>query len=175
MHGVKKNYIHVKSILLLTSAVGRKALWQLPVSTRQMIWVREYLKTGNRVRACEATAVSVGAVRDWFAEHPAFLEYLESQRKKLADATQYDLRAAIKELDEAIQFAKDTENANAYAKLIELKMKGYGLLIEKHDVRQFSSFSISIAGVDTPLAIEKVVEALPLSSGQEIDEEAVWK
>lgn len=171
-----------------------------PLSLLQINFAKEYFANGGNVTdACRIMGISRTTVQHWFEDHLQFIAYVEEHREKLKKATQYDLQAAIRELDEAIIFARETENANALVKALELKMKGHGLLIEKHDVRTFAAFSIKISGIDDPIPLSAAdvkvlapggnlvdpqdsapVEALDFTSGQEddsdeeLDEDRMW-
>ena len=120
------------------------------LNPRQERFVAEYLKDGNASRAAVAAGYSPKAAKDrgWnlLHESPAVMNALEIARKEVAEKSKYNLEKAMNEAQEAIDFAKQTENANAYVKAVELRSKLNGLLIEKHDVRTVG-FSINILGV----------------------------
>lgn len=72
----------------------------------------------------------------------------------------YNAEQAMLEAEEAMQFARETENANAFVKAIELRSKLKGLLIEKHQVQQVG-FQINIGGIeDAPMFPTRDVPAL---------------
>lgn len=79
------------------------------------------------------------------------------QADLMRQKTGYDAAAMMAELDKAIAFAEETENAGAMTKAIELKGKLHGLLIERVDQRQVASFTINIEGIEPP----KPLVALP--------------
>lgn len=82
-------------------------------------------------------------------QNPRVIQALKFGRRELAMTTGYTALAAVKELNETIDFAKQTENATAMARAVELKMKLMGLLVERHEVKQ-ANFNISIGGIDDP-------------------------
>ena len=59
-----------------------------------------------------------------------------------------DLNGALREMEEAKAFAKETDNATAYTRACELRAKLMGLLIERQQVEQ-ASLIVHISGVDT--------------------------
>lgn len=88
---------------------------------------------------------------------------LTKQRTLIRAATAYDAKAAMEELDSSLAFARETGNANALAKLVELRMKLHGLLIERVDQRQVGNFSINISGIDDPVPSPIVVASEPVA------------
>lgn len=86
------------------------------------------------------------------SRNPHVAAELEKRRAALRQSSHYDAKAAVAELDAAIAFAKQTENATAYVRATELKMKLHGLLIERVDQRQVAQFHIHIDGIDDPPA-----------------------
>lgn len=76
---------------------------------------------------------------------------IEEAQKSVQLAANYNAQVAIEEAQRGIEFAIATNNANAYAKFVELKMKMSGLLVEKIDVRgQLAPMLIQIEGLKTP-------------------------
>jgi hypothetical protein len=73
---------------------------------------------------------------------------LDAARADLARSIQYDAAAAMAELDESLKFSRETKNATAYARSVELKMRLSGLLIERVDQRNLGAFKIEIGGID---------------------------
>jgi phage terminase small subunit len=53
---------------------------------------------------------------------------------KLAKAAEYSGQKCMAELDEALQFARDTKQANAFVKAVELRARLANLLREKVDI-----------------------------------------
>jgi hypothetical protein len=60
---------------------------------------------------------------------------LDSARQELKTQTLYGIQECIGEIDETIAYARLHKNSMAMAKLIELKAKLMGLLVDKLDVR----------------------------------------
>ena len=68
----------------------------------------------------------------------------------------YGLKEAMKEIDEAMEFAKFTKNATALANLLMLKAKINGLVIDKVDHRMSGSFQINISGINSSRAVQEI-------------------
>lgn len=122
------------------------------LTPKQQLFIAEYLKDNNGARAAEAAGYSKQNARSQAYQllnhQPAVITALEEERKKLQVATQYNAERAMAEAEDAMTFALQTENANAYVKAVELRAKLTGLMIERHDVRQAGSFQIQIFGID---------------------------
>lgn len=102
--------------------------------------------------------------------NPLVIEELARQRQIVRARTGYDAEAMMNELDAAITHAKETENAGAYVKAIELKGKLHGLLIERVDQRQVAAFSINISGIDDqPIALPAPAEPLKLLADERLE------
>ena len=71
-------------------------------------------------------------------------------KAELAKEAKYDQQKAIAELDDAMQFARDTNNAGALAKCIELKTKLTGLLIDRSEHAHLGQFQVLIGGIASP-------------------------
>lgn len=124
-----------------------------PLNPRQMKFVTEYMKDANGARAAIAAGYSEktarGAAYHLLHEAPAVIDAIDKARKAVQAKAQYNLQSAMDEAQEAIVFARETENANAYVKAVELRSKLNGLLVEKVDVRQ-SGLNIIIEGFTSP-------------------------
>lgn len=114
-------------------------------------FVTAYLAHGDGTRAAveagysEASADSQACV---LLLHNTYVRgKVEAARAKIQAKGVYNLEKAMREADDAIEFARSTKNANAYVKAVELKSKLNGLLVEKHEVKQVG-FQIQIRGVN---------------------------
>jgi hypothetical protein len=67
-------------------------------------------------------------------ENAAVMAEVAKVRKQLAEDAKYNGEKCMAECDEGLAFAKATNNANALARLIELKAKLTGLLVQKIDL-----------------------------------------
>lgn len=122
---------------------------QTGISEREQVFIKAYLKCGSYTQAALAAGFTANEARK--------RGYLMAKRKPVAAAIAaaqaevqkenvFDLKAAIVELDQRISAADKAKQHSAVAKMLELKMKAHGLLVEKFDVRQ-SGFSVEIIGV----------------------------
>lgn len=125
------------------------------INPRQQKFVEEYLRHGNARNAATAAGYSPKSAKDLATKFvvqeksPAVTQALNEARAKSITLAAYNADVAMTECEDAIQFARETENANAYVKAVELKSKLKGLLVEKLDVRQVG-FQIQISGIDGP-------------------------
>lgn len=94
------------------------------------------------------------ATRAWKLTHKDadVMAAIDAARGELQKKAEYGLDKAMVELNAAIAFATKTENATAYVRAVELKSKLMGLLVERQDVRNLSSFSIRMSGIDDVIA-----------------------
>lgn len=127
------------------------------------------MKDGNGTRAAIAAGYSpkqASSLAKKFIrtdKAPLIQEAIKEIRTKAIDGGVYNLKSAMAECDEGIAFAKETGNANAYAKLLELRSKLNGLLVEKHDVRM-SGFTLNIGGMDEKPVIDVGSSIIPALS-----------
>ncbi len=117
----------------------------------------EYIRTG----AAKASAIAAGyspksaqSAAGRLLQDPHVKSFLDAARERSVAVAQYTASAAMRELDNVIAFAMKTNNANAYAKAVELKMKQSGLLIDRTDMRVLGGFKIEIAGINDPAALD---------------------
>lgn len=124
-------------------------------------FVEEYLKTGDGANSARAAGYTdANAARHAYQlthKNKAVMDAIKAGRERFTNKCAYGLAEAMKEAADAIEFAKETNNANAYVKAVELRSKINGLIIDKHDVRNLSNFSINIVG----LPGQQPQEALP--------------
>ncbi len=132
------------------------------ISQKQFDWINEYVKTGSVGKAAAFVGVSGGLASEW-KRKPLIIDEIEKIRAIQREKTGYGLEEAMVECEEGIAFAKDTKNANAFMKGLELKAKLNGLLIEKHDHRMIANFSINVQGVRDSLPSSPA----QLTSGEE--------
>lgn len=148
-----------------------------PNKTFRPKWARfiaEYMACGNareaQVRAGYAHTSSVGKN---LLKKPEVIAEIDRLRKEISEQGKYNLERAMKEAEEGIEFAKKTENANAYATLVIHRAKLHGLVIDKADHRISGSFQINIEGIDPvrdvsqgALDVGKIVPQIVGGSGE---------
>lgn len=121
------------------------------LTPQQAKFVAEYLRHGEGKAAAiaagysEHSAASQASVM--LSTNEAVKEAIAAARNTLIAEGTYNLKTAMKEAEDAMQFAKDTDNANAYTKAVELRAKLNGLLIEKH-AHTMVGFSVNVGGID---------------------------
>jgi phage terminase small subunit len=130
-----------------------------PLNLNQARFVAEYVKDGNATRAAIAAGYTEKNAKNTgygLLQKPAVQAAVDEARDKLALATGYNLRAAVEEIDQKIQRAEAAEQYTAVAKMLELKLKVHGMLVEKHEVRA-QGLILNIQGFaeQPPIVMEK--------------------
>lgn len=146
---------------------------KVEMTPRQAKFVETYMSTGSQRAAAKAAGYSCASTQAHrVANSKAVKAVVDHARATVKIAAAYNLERAMLEADEAITFAKETENANAYVKALELKSKLNGLLIEKHQ-HQHASFSLNIGGI-TEEKREQEVAAETVSTPSSDEEEDIF-
>jgi len=118
------------------------------LTPKQAAFVAEYLKDSNGTRAAIVAGYGEKNAKQtaWKLLHkiPAVVDAVAAARTEVQEQAIYNLQAAMDEAEKTIEFARETKNANAMAKAVELRAKLNGLLIDRHDVRQAVGFKIVI-------------------------------
>lgn len=133
---------------------GAKAGPRANLKPRQLKFVEEYLRNGNNgaqayMRAYETAAGDVTSRASRLLNHPAVKAELAKRQDKIRGETEYTVRKGMEELDEAMQFARETDNATAYVKAVELRGKLNGLYVEKHE-HFGNGLTLQIGGIAPP-------------------------
>lgn len=108
----------------------------------------EYVRTGNITRASKAVGYKTANGGLQLLKDPEVQELIKTARAELQKEVKYSLERAMEEIDETIQFSRETQNANAMAKAVELRLKLHGMLIEKHQHMGLAPLQININGID---------------------------
>lgn len=120
---------------------------------RQTLFVAAFLKHGNAAQAAREagynpeTSNQTGYNLMNRDRYPAVTDAIKAAQKKVMEEGEYNLKKAMAECEDAMNFAKETKNANALAKAVELRTKLNGLLVEKHDIKQVG-FHVNVNGID---------------------------
>lgn len=130
------------------------------LTKKHLLFVAEVSKGRPAHEAARAAGFTGKHAGQTLLRRPHIQAELANQRALIRAVTAYDAKAAMEELNDSLDFARQTGNANAVAKLVELRMKLHGLLIERVDQRQVGNFSINIAGIDDKPA-RPVVDVTP--------------
>lgn len=118
------------------------------VANKQLGKFAEELVThGNRTQAAEAIGENRMA-GSRLAKHPEVKKIIAETRLAIVEKVKYTAIEAMKEAEMTIQFARETENASAMVKAVELRSKLMGLLVDKIDLRASVGFKVAISGID---------------------------
>ncbi|MCR4332525.1 MAG: hypothetical protein NUV34_07480 [Sulfuricaulis sp.] len=98
------------------------------LSPREVRFLTEYIEHGRIARAAKAAGYPGG---NPIKSSKALRVAVVSVQRSLATKFKYDATAAFKDLDGAMQFARDTGSAMALVRAIELKTKVAGHLDQK--------------------------------------------
>jgi Terminase small subunit len=93
--------------------------------------IESYMAIAGTTRNRESAAVQATRL----LKRPEIAEAIQQGRKEAAADAQYELKDLVEELNSVANFAKETKNATAYARAVELKAKALGLLIDRQDIR----------------------------------------
>lgn len=133
----------------LTQLPSRKAAFVLNVASG-MIPTDALLKAGWDMKRSVAGATASRLL----SADPLVKDALAVIKADMAQRAEYDFNKFMGEMNEAMQFAKDTKNATALVRAIELKGKASGHIVERVDQRNVNAgFSIQIAGVEPPKVV----------------------
>lgn len=118
-----------------------------PISEKLGIFAKELAKHGNKTRA--AKAINENAMSGTrLSRHPEVVKVMAETRLAIVEKVKYTAIEAMKEAEMTIQFARETENASAMVKAVELRSKLMGLLVDKIDLRASVGFKVAISGID---------------------------
>ncbi|MCZ6848413.1 MAG: terminase small subunit, partial [Alphaproteobacteria bacterium] len=79
---------------------------------------------------------------------PLVVAELEKRREVIRAENDYTREKAMDELEATMTFARETKNAGALAKAVELRAKLAGHLIERRDVRQAQVIKVEVVQFD---------------------------
>lgn len=143
-----------------------------PPTGLQEKFLKAHAKHGRTLLAAEeAGYASPASSLSAILKAPAVAVALEERRKAVAEKIVYTAVEAMNEAAEAMTFAKQTRNANAYVKAVELRTKLQGLLVEKHDFRMAGQFAINIKGIDDKPTVDvpRIEAPKSLEDEEEVD------
>jgi len=104
---------------------------------------------------CSRKSASVTANRI-LKEDTDVADALHVMRADLAKRAEYNFEKFMDEMNEAIEFAKDTKNATALVRAVELKGKASGHLVERIDQRvSKTGFQLVVQGVEPPKVVSE--------------------
>ena len=135
----------------LTAEVLPPEVLALKTERRQR-FVRSYvLNSGNAAQAVRESGYSIkGATTRGYKllKEPDIKVAIDALRRQVATRTGYGVDKAMSELEEAMTFAKKTENATAFVRAVELRAKLNGVLVDRLDARvAVGAFVINVEGM----------------------------
>ena len=99
-----------------------------------------------RLAGYAATTANREAVR--LLKMPTIKAAVDAVRSATAATTMYSQATAMLELDEAMTFAKKTDNASAFVRSVELRARIAGVLVDRLDARlAIGGFVINVHGL----------------------------
>jgi hypothetical protein len=135
-------------------------------------FAEHYLKNGSASAAARAIGYAPLSSRkagSRLLRDPTVQEMIEKARSEMQARATYSAELAMKELDQAMDFSRETGNATALARCVELKAKLAGLMVERIDQRQVGGFQVRIIGIDDapPAALRTIDSAPPVDDEEE--------
>lgn len=76
-------------------------------------------------------------------KNPLMQDAIASARAEIAERGNFNLEVAMKRLDSAAEFSRETRNATALARCIELQLRLHGLLVDKAQLQVVDRLDIS--------------------------------
>lgn len=140
-----------------------------------------YAVSGVQAEAARQAGISSESAKN-YSKEPWVKEVLEKAKARAIETVKLTVEKALDEAQEAIEFAKKTDNANAYVKAVELRAKISGLLEDKKNPMALGGgFVVQIVGVrghGAPVAVLEEppieVEALPAPQTVDSEEDDPW-
>ena len=108
-----------------------------PLTDRQEQYVRAMARgvpSREAARSCGYSQSYSEKISTRLAKHPAVKSAIDGIRKEARTAAVYGLVEAVKEIDRAILFGYKCGNPMSVAKLLDLKGRMYGLLVDRHEI-----------------------------------------
>lgn len=118
-----------------------------------MAFISHYLSGKGGAESAVAAGYTPSNARhrayEMLNQDPLVMAAIKDAQEKLRKEANFNAEKAMDELNEAMKFARETKNATALARCIELRAKLAGLLDTK-DKGPTAAFQININGIDTP-------------------------
>lgn len=139
-------------------------LFVMSLTERQKNFVKFYIESGkpreSAIKAGYAPKNASKAAGEMLRENKAVMAAIQSVREAGEKALDYDLRAAMREAEEAKELAKVTNNPAAYLAAVKLKAQLMKILDDKP---QGAAFQVVISGIGGPDEQKTVVSVTPPS------------
>lgn len=128
------------------------------LTLKQQRFVEYYCLNGNAAAAAREAGYShkrAEAAAHIMKKIPAVATAIATYRADVARRAEYTVDKAMTELEQAMKFAKDTENASAFTRAVELRARIAGVLVDRLDARvAVGSFCIVMHGLPAPGVID---------------------
>jgi phage terminase small subunit len=131
-------------------------------------FISEYIKCGSGTAAAKAAGFresSAARTAKTLLKNPMVMAEIDRLRKEIMAEGKYGLLRAMKEIEDAMEFARMTKNATALANLLQLRAKINGLIIDKMDHRISGNFQLNIEGIDQVRQVGEAVVVPQIASG----------
>lgn len=139
-----------------------------PLTSRQSQFVNAYCGGLSAAEAARKAGYGPGyaaKAAKYLLQHTSIAATIEEMRMDLQKKTLFDVERAVEECNTMIDFAQSKNNAMAAAKLLELKCKLHGLLIERVEVKPSVDIRDAIAAARSRVATHGLaVRVLPDSA-----------
>ncbi len=130
------------------------------LTPRKMAFLSAYLSGKGGVESAVAAGYKPSNARhrayELLNNDPLVVEAIKDAQDKLRREANFNAEKAMDELNDAMKFARETKNATALARCIELRAKLAGLLDSK-DKGPTAAFQININGIDTPESVATTI------------------
>lgn len=133
--------------------ISKKGKHPVEANEKLGIFAAELARHGNKTAAAQAimpdaTYGKAKVTGHRLSQQPEVKKILAETRLAIVEKVKYTAIEAMREAEESIKFARETENASAMVKAVELRSKLMGLLVDKIDLRASVGFKVAISGID---------------------------
>ena len=128
---------YVKAVASGVARRRREPKGPRPLTPRQQQYVNGVLRGLSKAEAARQANYAPVYSRQAggrIEKVPGVTAAIQHAQAELRGKTLYDVAQAVKEIDQAIIFGYARQNPMAVAKLLELKSRLHGLLVDKHEV-----------------------------------------
>lgn len=148
--------------------MSKRASPNNPLSPKERIFVENLLATAQQGKSAEVAGyASPDQAGNNLMGRPHVAAAIAEGRKAVQEKLSYGLEKAMEQAQQMLDFAVQTENANAGVKAVELMAKLNGLLIERVDLRAQSGFHVNI------IRRARALPDIPLVKSEE-DDDDIW-
>jgi hypothetical protein len=123
------------------------------MTPKQALFVKFYLEGKSGAEAARLAGYRPGTVRnrafEFLNRNAQTMTAITKGHEEIRREANYDVAKGMQELSDAMVFARQTKNATALARCVELRAKLCGLLDTKEKA-PVAAFAININGVDAP-------------------------